>query len=273
VLYRNIKNNTDAQTLQTDLDTLSVWQDTWQLRFNPDKCHVLKITRSKKPKTHQYKLGNTILQQTTSHVYLGVEISEDLKWHNHINKITAKSSRVLGFIKRNLRSCPSDLRALAFQTLVRPHLEYCSTVWNPHTNDLIDKIEAIQRRGARFVCSDYRRTSSVTTMLKKLDWKPLHLRRKVACLSIFHKAINNQVAIPAHEFVQPAQTRRSARLNHNQSYRRITGRTDLYINSFFPLTVKYWNNLPQQLVDIQDPGQFKTATASYIYSLEASTTN
>ncbi|XP_072037977.1 uncharacterized protein [Amphiura filiformis] len=161
-MYRNIKNDRDAQTLQNDLDTLSVWQDNWQLRFNPDKCYVLKIhvSRSKKPKTRQYKLGNTILAQTSSHMYQGVEISEDLKWNNHINKITAKSSRVLGFIKRNLRSCPSNLRTKAFQTLVRPHLEYCSTVWNPHTKELTDKIETIQRRGARFRFSDYRRTSS-----------------------------------------------------------------------------------------------------------------
>ncbi|XP_072022924.1 uncharacterized protein [Amphiura filiformis] len=224
-----------------------------------------------KPKTHQYKLGNTILAQTSSHTYLGVEISEDLKWNNHINKITAKSSRVLGFIKRNLRSCPSNLRSKAFQTLVRPHLEYCSTVWNPHTKELTDKIETIQRRGARFVFSDYRRTSSVTTMLKKLDWKPLHLRRKGACVSMFHKIVNNQVAIPAHEFVQPVQTRKSSRLSHNQSYSRLTGRTDQYMNSYFPLTTKSWNNLPQQLVDIKPSTHFKTAVAEHIFSQEEST--
>ncbi|XP_072018059.1 uncharacterized protein [Amphiura filiformis] len=159
-------------------------------------------------------------------------------------------------------------RSKAFQTLVRPHLEYCSTVWNPHTKELIDKIETIQRRGARFVFSDYRRTSSVTTMLEKLDWKPLHLRRKVACVSMFHKIVNTQVAIPAHEFVQPVQTRKSSRPGHTQSYSRLT---DQYMNSYFSLTTKSWNNLPQQIVDIKLTTQFKTAVAEFIYSQEEST--
>ncbi len=283
VMYREIIHNFDAQQLQQDLNTLSTWQDNWKLRFNPDKCHVLKITRSRRPKVHQYKLGNTILSETTSHTYLGVEISNDLKWHNHIKNITAKSGRVLGFIKRNLKVCPNDLRAKAFkrnlkvcpndlrakafQTLVRPHLEYCATVWDPYVNDLIMKIENIQRRGARFVFSDYRRTSSVSTMLQKLDWRPLEQRRKVTRLSMLNKIINYQVAILANEFLNPASTRRSSQLNHNKTINRLAGRSDFYNNSYFPLTIEEWNNLPEHIVNITDPKIFKVAVADHIASI------
>ena len=144
VMYRPIKNDNDARQLQTDLDTLTTWQTNWQMKFNAEKCYILKISRARNIKQHKYKLSNTFLQETTSHTYLGVEISNDLKWTNHINIITAKASRVLGFVRRNLHSCPRDLRATVFQSLVRPHLEYCSSVWDPHTKDLVDRIEAIQ---------------------------------------------------------------------------------------------------------------------------------
>ena len=120
------------------------------MKFNAEKCYMLKISGARNIKQHKYKLSNTFLQETTSHTYLGAEISSDLKWTDHVNIITAKASRVLGYMRRNIHSCPRDLRATAFQSLVRPHLEYCFSVWDPHTNDLVDRIDALQRRGARF---------------------------------------------------------------------------------------------------------------------------
>ena len=62
---------------------------------------------------------------------------------------------------------------MAYQTLVRPQLEYGSEVWSPHTQLQIDQIESVQRRAARWIKQDYGQTSSVTDMLKSLtsvDW-------------------------------------------------------------------------------------------------------
>lgn len=52
--------------LFADLDTLTKWQDNWQMTFNTDKCFTLKISRSKNPKHHKYRLSNSTLQDTTS---------------------------------------------------------------------------------------------------------------------------------------------------------------------------------------------------------------
>ena len=58
VVYREIVNDYDAEMLQKDLDTLSNWEKTWQIRFNADKCFVLKITHAHKHVfNHSYKLG------------------------------------------------------------------------------------------------------------------------------------------------------------------------------------------------------------------------
>ena len=131
------------------------------MTFNTDKCFTLKVTCSKKPKQHTYRLSNSTLQETNSHTYLRVKLIQGLRWTYHINKTTAKANKVLGFIRHNLHSCARDLKASAFKALVRPRLEYCSTVWDPDVGDLVDKMESIQRRGARFVYRDYKKTSSV----------------------------------------------------------------------------------------------------------------
>ena len=140
------------------------------------------------PKTHTYSLANTILQETNSHSYLGVEISNDLKWNKHINNIAAKSNRALGFVKRNLHSCTEDIKQLAYQSLVRPSLEYSSAVLDPYTSDQIHQLEAVQRRAIRFVKHNYDRRASVTEMLKNSNWSTLQERRKTARLSTFQKS-------------------------------------------------------------------------------------
>ena len=53
-------------------------------------------------------------------------------------------------------------------TLVRPKLEYASSVWNPYKQCNIDKIEMVQCRVARFVFSDYSHCSHVSVMINKL---------------------------------------------------------------------------------------------------------
>ena len=60
-------------------------------------------------------------------------LSEDLSFSPHIGKVSQKASSNLGFICRNLKGCPERLKELAYITLVRPSLEYASSVWDPHT--------------------------------------------------------------------------------------------------------------------------------------------
>jgi hypothetical protein len=72
-----------------------------------------------------------ILSTVHQYPYLGVELSEDLGWEPHINKTISKANKVLGFLRRNIGKCPQDINEKAYLTLVRPHLEYSSAVWEP----------------------------------------------------------------------------------------------------------------------------------------------
>jgi hypothetical protein len=63
-------------------------------------------------------------------------------------------------------------------------VEYASIVWNPYTKTEINKIEAVQRRAARYVVSNQRNRFSVSNMLQRLKWRPLANRRKDARLML-----------------------------------------------------------------------------------------
>ena len=100
-------------------------------------CTVITISRKRNKIQHVYHLNNTPLEAVTSAKYLGVTITSDLKWTQHINTVVNKANSTLAFLRRNLRIKSSDLKATAYKTLVRPIVEYASSVWDPATNNQI----------------------------------------------------------------------------------------------------------------------------------------
>ena len=71
------------------------------------------------------------------------------------------------------------MKEAAYKGLVRPALEYGSSVWDPHTHGLQEELGKIQNRAARFVTGSYVfETGSKTGILGQLKWESLKKRRK-----------------------------------------------------------------------------------------------
>ena len=155
-LYREIRSREDQMSLQQDLVELEKWEKEWQMSFNPSKCSLLRLSPTRKAKEFDYKLHDTKLEQCHTHNYLGVLLSDDYKWSEHINQVAKKANRSLGFFRRNTHGYSRHFKEAAYKSLVRPHLEYCSSVWDPYTQTDITKLERVQRRGARYAMSDHR---------------------------------------------------------------------------------------------------------------------
>ena len=177
IVYREIRNHEDARALQEDVDCLCRWEQRWQMGFNHSKCYTMRVTHKINSLVNCYTMGENILQEVYHYPCLGVELASDLSWNKHIAQATLKANRVLGLLKRNLSTCDRNTKEVAYKALVRPLLEYCQAVWDPHQSNTISDIERVQRRAAHFVLNDYNRQSSVTAMLDRLEWEPLWLRQ------------------------------------------------------------------------------------------------
>ena len=79
-----------------DLASLEEWAGTWAMHFNAKKCNTMKISRSTKPLTKFYTLMEHSLEEVQNSTYLGVTISDNLKWNAHINKIFEKATNYSG---------------------------------------------------------------------------------------------------------------------------------------------------------------------------------
>ena len=106
--------------------------------------------------------------------YLGVTITNDLKWNTHISNICTKANRTLGFLRRYLSACPQDVKYSVYKGLLRPVLEFGISVFNPSSILLQEELEKVQKKGARFVTSNYIcETGSMTGILEQLKWESL----------------------------------------------------------------------------------------------------
>ena len=138
------------------------------MAFHPDKCNILGVTTKKSPQHFYYNMHGHILESVQSAKYLGVTLSADLKWNNHIQQMTSKANKCLSFIRRNLQINSKSVKDRAYQSLVRPKLEYCCSVCrDPYTTENIYKIKQVQRRAARYACHRHHNTSSVTVPSQK----------------------------------------------------------------------------------------------------------
>ena len=64
--------------------------------------------------------------------YLGIAISDNMDWDQHISEISSKATKTLGFLRGNLAFAPRSTKEVAYKTLVRPKLEpVCSTHLEP----------------------------------------------------------------------------------------------------------------------------------------------
>ena len=235
------------------------------MSFNAAKCNVLRFTRSRTPSLTQYHLHHTPLECLSSAKYLGVTLNSNLTWSSHIDTVIKKSNKALGMIRRNLKTAPKEVKSSAYQSLVRPHLEYASAIWDPHTANDKERLEAVQRRAARFCCWRWNNLSSPTQMIAELGWVELWRRREVARLTLMFKLTHGLLNVDTHHLLIPIN--RPTRHSHQYSFQRPASNKNYFNLSFFPRTINDWNNLPASLVQAPSVEAFNTSLRARVGSL------
>ena len=94
-VYLAVSNLEHAQILQEDLDRLAKWSLEWGMEFNPSKCTVIHVTRSKSIVPSQYTLYGHVLDSVGSSKYLGVTLNDHLTWNDHIQNMVTSANNIV----------------------------------------------------------------------------------------------------------------------------------------------------------------------------------
>ncbi len=262
VLYNKIDTLSDVSRLQSDLNKLGEWEHKWQMSFNVEKCHSLTVSLRRKPIPSVYKLHGHTLEQVDDAKYLGLTTTKNLSWNKHIHGTAAKASRTSAFVHRNLKGCPKTVHTQCYKSLVRPILKYASPVWSPQATTLIHEIEMVQRRAARRISRDYRRTTSASALVSNLGLDTLKHRRDINSVTMMYKVINGVVDVHPHPgTITPAG--RTTRVQHRLMVPYT--RTNVKLHSFFPTAIRMWNSIPGDAVSATTVDAFKAALRGWSY--------
>ena len=254
-IWTRIAADTDAESLQRDLNSLGSWSEKWLLRFNPDKCKVMHIR-------HAHKTSYTIrqdsvdwhIQEVSEEKDLGVIISADLKVSKQCNEAALKSSRILGMVNRQFKHLDKKGFLIIYKGYIRPHLEYAIQAWSPYLKGDIDKLEKVQRRATRLV-SGYKRLP-YDERLRRLGLTTLTQRRLRGDLIEAYKIITGKENINSNQFFTPYTGIYNIR-GHCHKLETTRSRLELRRNFFSQRVVRHWNNLPDNVVNASTVNTFK----------------
>ena len=241
-LYQCIKSPVDYWKLQLDINTLVDWICQQCLSLQPAKCCYMLVSRkrtSSLPPPILYVSG-TPLQCVTSVRYLGVELTQDLSWSLHVSHLCAKARQLIGLLYRRFYKHANTATLLQlYKSFIRPHLEYCAIVWDPHLSKDIEALEKVQRFALRMCLKNWSLDHS--QLYSRSMIPPLTLRRSNARLEHLFKIVNNLCDFPEN----PIQQRDIVYVNRHTNALQlvnIQARTNQFYNSFFPKTIALWNS-------------------------------
>ena len=254
--FRFLKSESDCIQLQKDIDQMSAWSHKWLLKFHPQKCNMMHIGKvNSENKLFEYEMEGHRLSYTKCEKDLGIFIDDKLSFDKHINYSINKANRVMGIVRKTFEYMDEEIFLQLYKGLIRPHLEYASSVWSPHLIKQKDSLEAVQRRATRQVPGLSK--LSYEERLLKLKLPTLSYRRlrgdMIQVFKMLHPTVGYDKTLP-HFF---EKTITPNLRGHSQKLFVSRSNKDLRKFSFSQRIVKYWNDLPERVIMSKDVFNFE----------------
>lgn len=252
-MYRYIKCDHDRVLLQKDLDYIVNSINRFLLKLNVGKCKFVSYGRHVDT-SFKYYINAEELENLDSIKDLGVTFDSRLRFDLHVTEKINKANSILGIIKRNFCNLSYEAFLCMYKSLVRSHLEYAETVWNPYRKELIEKIERVQMRATKLLPG--LENLPYVERLKKLKLPTLKFRRIRGDIIELYKMINNKydprVCIKI-KYAPFSSTRGNSKKIFQQHCKY-----DLRKHFFMNRVACLWNSLPEHVIMSSSINVFKS---------------
>ena len=230
--------------------------------MNFQKCKVIRYGNSGIPEYFLDREKRTPIEVIKEQRDLGVTFDSGLNFSGHIRDKIARARSSLYVLKRCFRGLSPNCFCALYKSFVRPHLEFCSPVWNPQLVSLSDSIESVQRLATRSVPAV--RNLSYSDRLRSLGLSTLKYRRLREDLITMYKINHSE-----------------NRIRQSLSFKNSDPRTRGHVFSIFKenmqnkprrgfLTQRVcgcWNSLPSKIVQAVSLNEFKSLLETHFKSL------
>lgn len=146
-VWRGVLNSTCERTLQNELDHIYTWAANNNMEFNTNKFQSVRFNEILNPENNNNYKGSDgkKITQVKTVKDLGLHIAEDLTFTYHIHKVIKKGKQMAGWILRTFKGRTLPVMKTLLKQLVVPCVEYCSILWDPQNQALINRLESVQK--------------------------------------------------------------------------------------------------------------------------------
>ncbi|MCG8032136.1 MAG: reverse transcriptase family protein [Candidatus Thiodiazotropha taylori] len=246
-LFLSASNLNDIEgILNHDLSIVSAWAKQWLVNFNPNKTVAMLFSLLKVDVVPSLSFDGIDINFVDQHKHLGITLTENGKWQNHIDNILTSASKVIGIMRKLKYTFSRVALNQVYISYVRPILEYSSVVWDNCTVEQANSLEKLQNEAARIV-TGLTRSVSIERLYDECGWDSLSLRRRNQKLKLMYRVTHDMVPSYISDIIPPnvGETTRYP-LRNRDNIVTVPQRTTIFSRSCIPSSTSAWNELPLQ---------------------------
>ena len=273
-LKRTINKVEDTKLLQEDLNNAITWSHKNNMVLHQDKFELLSHRVDPNhpltelpfhPEYTDYVTNDgSIISPTHAVKDLGVTVTSDLSWSEHITNVTDSSRKIASWVYSVFSDRRAQVMIPLYKTLVRSRAEYNCPLWHPSKIEDIKKVESIQRAFTSRIQEVHH--LPYWERLKRLDLMSLQRRRERYIIIHLYKIINNLA--PNDIQINFHQNERLGLMCNVPSLSRTSKskHQKLYDQSFHVTAAKLWNKIPKNIKEKPSLDSFKVALTKFLMS-------
>lgn len=148
-IYVDVSDSQDDKCilLQKAADCVSDWAAENGMEISTPKCAVLKTGAT----GVDYRLNGLLIPEVSAMRDLGVLVSSDLKFRQHIAQVASSSAVICNLSLRSFAIKRPEYYEHLYNNLISPKLTYCSVIWTPSTVTDMTLLEKMRNRFVRMV--------------------------------------------------------------------------------------------------------------------------
>ena len=256
---------------EKSVNSLLTYMAANKLSANDDKTHILVVRKDKNhPEKFSFKAGNSIITEKSSEKLLGMTVSNDLKWSDHLSKLEGYLRQRLFTLRRIEQHIPLSLLKRVADGIFMSKLRYGIAIMWPVRMEESDP-EPTATKGVKVVFNDMLRLLngvarkdkvSIKSLLSKLGWLSINqLVAEVRLMEVW-KALNTNSSLSGL-FEKVEGGTRAAESNKI----KVALNSQLRENSFVYPTVKLWNSAPRSITLAKTQLKAKKEIRQFVKSL------
>ena len=227
----------DLNSLQEAADHCLSWANENNMKVNVKKTKEMVINFGKaETDLPHLQLNDTIIERVSSVKLLGLNVSDDLSWEDHVNHIYRKAAkRLYSLVMLKRAGVTTKDMCSYYVAMIRPVMEYCCQVWHCRlTKSQSELLESVQKRALRIIFTSPGSYDEYGTLLEISKLEQLAERRHKMCMKLFTqmKSENHKLN---HLLVPYMNVDRQTRISKDFKLPRC--RTNRLKDSFIPFCI------------------------------------